>query len=265
MKKIICAILIAIVAINVGSTYAVQSNIKKIEIAVSKIDSLAKSAIADSVGSILSDTIMSAKQSKKQQDASLAYSDGFDDNDDDYIYSEDSIIAIVAITVPFAAIVLIVLICLIMGYARRKAKYKLIEKAIENGYELQEYLFTEKPTAGCVVQHSNATTNASATPIINPTDIARRNSSIKGGIALTGVGFGLCLFWLLCDAVPMAGLCSIILIIGVGKLVVVYLEGNHNVSQASAPQYPMQPQSPIMPPPVPENDKVNNNSSEKPE
>ncbi|MEG2673991.1 MAG: DUF6249 domain-containing protein [Muribaculaceae bacterium] len=236
MRKIICAIVIAVMTINVGFASPIQNRVKQI---VNRVDSVSKSEIVDSVNAILSDTVLSVKADKADSSSSSFTFYDSDDND-----SELSV-AIVAIVSPFIAIFLIVLICLVMGYMRRRAKYKLIEKAIENGYELPEYLFYDKVKA-----YSG-----------NPASVSYR-ATYDNAIKWIAVGVGTCLFFLFCDAMPMFGLCSIILIIGISKLQLAKLD-NKNRQQYSEPA---QPESPIVPPPIPEDEKkCDKNSCDNPQ
>ncbi|MGN0213274.1 MAG: hypothetical protein ACI4AH_00510 [Muribaculaceae bacterium] len=143
----------------------------------------------------------------------------------------------------FGSIVFIIFLCLTFFYLHRRAKYRMIEKAIENNYEL--------PSSVAGMYPSNFQQPASPQPIIinqpqqpeaNQAPYQQMNvpqgfaygrpignahtlpgqyniQGFKSGAIWAGVGICLMLFWGTCGADPLVALSAIPLIIGAIKLV----------------------------------------------
>ena len=143
--------------------------------------------------------------------------------------------------VVFGSIIFIVFLCLVFFYMHRRAKYRMIEKAIENDYEL--------PTSVAGMYPRNMQQPAAPQPIIvnqpqpgtnqmppfrrmeasqaysygrmggTPTLPGQYNvQGFKNGAIWAGIGLCLMLFWATVDAEPMVALSAIPVIIGAIKL-----------------------------------------------
>ncbi|MDD6140760.1 MAG: DUF6249 domain-containing protein, partial [Bacteroidales bacterium] len=87
---------------------------------------------------------------------------------------------------------------------KRKEKYRLIEKAIEKGVDIPESVFSEGKSKD---------KNESA-PI----------AQIRKAIVLISVGIAGIIFFIFCNSAEMAGLVSMVALIGIGNLIVGILE-----------------------------------------
>lgn len=195
MKKIIYAIVIALLGINLCYAYTQPS--KVVKNITDRIDSVNVSSIADSLNSILNDTIKLVSDVDKSQTAVAIDNAGVDimvRSEIDTTNAEMNMINISVIS-SFVFILLIIIVALVFGYMRRRAKYKVIEKAIENNYPLPEYLFNKKSE--------------------------EQWGSLKSGIVYVAVGLGLMIAF---DDAFMSGIFLIVLIIGIGKIVVHVLD-----------------------------------------
>lgn len=175
----------------------------------------------------------------------------------------------------FTAIFAIVFLGLLFMYLHRRAKYRVMERAIENNYPLSGTILGREPRQTVVVQQAQpsfATSPvANAVPDGQPTapeqalntDRLINVQAYKTPLTLIAVGLGGMLFFALADAMPMVGLCSILLFIGASKGVIAYLEQRNaaylqqqfRASQQQQPdspqqQQPARPESPQQQPPV---------------
>ena len=146
--------------------------------------------------------------------------------------------------VVFGSIIFIVFLCLVFFYMHRRARYRMIEKAIENDYEL--------PTSVAGMYPRNMQQPAAPQPIIvnqpqhqqpgaNPVPPFRQMEAsqaygygrmsgtptlpgqynvqgFKNGAIWAGIGLCLMLFWATVGAEPMVALSAIPVIIGAIKL-----------------------------------------------
>lgn len=173
-----------------------------------------------------------------------------------------------------AGIIFISFLAMLFYYLNRRRKYRMIEKAIESGYQLPPELL-----GGRAVQHQNIYVTAPAQPAQQtakpqtdgavPVGVPQgipvgqpltQWQTYRGGIVTSIVGFSLMLFFLAAGATPMVALMSIILFIGLAKVFFTYQEQRnittiyHNVTQQPqqqpqqpAPQQPVQPAQPAQP------------------
>ena len=155
-------------------------------------------------------------------------------------------------------IVFIVLLSLLFRYLNRRRKYMMVEKAIENNYPLPEYIFggvretvrtvyvgtplaaqppaPQQPTPppfpgdadGIAANPQPADAGmeqpaAPGQPAAVPPAVGRINwMALKGGFTLTAIGIGACLFFILAGGEEMAGACSILILLGLGKMWMAY-------------------------------------------
>ena len=122
-----------------------------------------------------------------------------------------SVEEILALMIPLAAIIMpFLLACAVVAIAfwhttkRRRMKYNMVEKAIENHYQLPEYVFHEQPK-----------------PI-------SKTATLGLACTIMAVGVGVTLFFIINGDMEVAALCSMIFLIGLGKLVVYLVERKNN-------------------------------------
>lgn len=191
MKKVIYTIIIALLGFNAGYAYAQPS--KVVKHITNRIDSVSVSSIADSLNSILNDTIKFVSEEGSNKFVDSVSGAGMDivlKSEVDTTRNEMNMINVSVIS-SFVFMLLIIVAALLFGYMRRRAKYKLIEKAIENNYPLPEYLFNKKSE--------------------------EQWGSLKSGIIYVAVGLGLMFAF---DDSFMSGVFLVVLIIGIGKIAV---------------------------------------------
>lgn len=211
------------VTISGDSTIVVESGDTTIIVGLSKI--------GNKLQALLDDTVFNGESEASTSESSLEYETMLAKERTARNQEESRVIRTVTATV-FMTIFLISLCGMIVYYKLRRSKYRVMEKAIENNYPLSDSLFTGVQSHTVYVQQSpdgTATTppqRISLSQGINPS--AYRNSFV-----LIAVGLGLSLFFLLADATPMAALCSILILLGIGKVVITYWEQKNYTSAAS--------------------------------
>jgi|GEM_PF-825779 len=163
-----------------------------------------------SVANSKTDTTMAVDSSDKHH-ASVKVSIGTDDLEDlkelqklDIVAGGDSnwdIVGLAAVVSPFLAAFSIVLIVLIFNHKNKKAKYALMEKAIEAGRDIPQSFFEEEKK------------NKVKTPL-------------QSALTLIGVGLGLSimLYFLNDETTKLAFIGAIPFFIGIGKLIAYILE-----------------------------------------
>ncbi len=124
------------------------------------------------------------------------------------VSKSENAVALTAVTfgtvIPFAAICVIIWLVFYYNSKKRKEKYRLIEKAIEKGVDIPESVFSEGKSKD---------KNESA-PI----------AQIRKAIVLISVGVAGIVFFAICGSPEMAGLVSMVALIGIGNLIVGILE-----------------------------------------
>lgn len=188
------------------SKEAIKEAIEK-KISGMKLDSLSTVQVKDSVvQSILNDTILKNKTADDKDYTFTFYTDS--DNP-----HTETIITALAIVTPFLAIVAIVIASLIVSYNKRKRRYQMIEKAIDKNYQIPEYLLSESGSAQGQMPKGKADGTSSYLPM--RWDGVRSGSIISavglGGLFAFGFGF-------------MGGVFSILIFIGIAKIVINVLE-----------------------------------------
>ena len=106
---------------------------------------------------------------------------------------------ILGVTVPFAAVCLILWLIFKFDSRNKKMKYQIVEKAIENGVELPKDFF-------------------------NSLDNKQKKNGFKTPVTLIAVGLALMAFFLYVGSLEVALLVSMVWLIGVGYLIVAILE-----------------------------------------
>lgn len=116
---------------------------------------------------------------------------------------EDIIIPLIAIVCPFIMVCVIIFIIASNATKRRQRKYEMVEKAIESGVEIPEYVFRETP------EKDNAKAG---------------KSTLNSAVILIAVGIAVTLFFTIKENYDVAALSSVILLLGIGKLIVYILD-----------------------------------------
>lgn len=116
---------------------------------------------------------------------------------------EDIIIPLIAIVCPFIMVCVIIFIIASNATKRRQRKYDMVEKAIENGVEIPEYVFREAPEKD---------------------DEKPAKSALNSAVILIAVGIAVTLFFTIKENYDVAALSSVILLLGIGKLIVYILD-----------------------------------------
>ena len=116
---------------------------------------------------------------------------------------EDIIIPVIAIVCPFIMVCVIIFIIASNATKRRQRKYDMVEKAIENGVEIPEYVFREAPEKD---------------------DEKPAKSALNSAVILIAVGIAVTLFFTIKENYDVAALSSVILLLGIGKLIVYILD-----------------------------------------
>ena len=172
-------------------------------------------------------TIKPSEPAKEVVDTTVAATDSIDDttlakNQAAYDFEKEQLelehrkkvsknknaIALTAVTfgtvIPFTAICVIIWLVCYYNSKKRKEKYRLIEKAIEKGVNIPESVFNEGKTKG----------KNESKPI----------AQIRKAIVLISVGIAGIIFFIICNSAEMAGLVSMVALIGIGNLIVGILE-----------------------------------------
>lgn len=122
-----------------------------------------------------------------------------------------SVEEILALMIPLAATIMpFLLACAVVAIAfwhttkRRRMKYDMVGKAIERNYQLPKYVFQEQPK-----------------PV-------SKTATLGSACTIMAVGVGVTLFFIINGDMEVAALCSMIFLIGLGKLVVYLVERKSN-------------------------------------
>ena len=123
----------------------------------------------------------------------------------------ESLIPLSAIIMPFLMVCVVVAITFWHTTKRRRMKYDMVEKAIERNYQLPEYVFYEQPK-----------------PV-------SQTATLRSACTIIAVGVGVTLFFIINGDMEVAALCSMIFLIGLGKLVVYLVERKNNNKKEENP------------------------------
>ncbi len=157
-----------------------------------------------------------------------------------------------------ATILLIVFISLVAYYyLRRRAKYRIIEKAIENGYTLPDSFYgnttviNQVPPMMPVPPVMPQQPNAPQQPFSNYEDVFARmrwHRGARSGFKMAVVALCLLTFALIIKEEIFAAIGFIFAIIAAAKLAIAYFD-TRVPATPRAPQQPNAPQQPVTPPP----------------
>ena len=199
-------------------------------------------AIVEAIKSSLNDTVIS--------NVAAVADDGENDNADNYerqryydyrqrVNTQQTELVITCVV--FGSIIFIVFLCLVFFYMHRRAKYRMIEKAIENDYELPTSVAgmyprnMQQPAAPQPIIVNQPQPGANQMPPFRRMEASQAYSygrmggiptlpgqynvqGFKNGAIWAGIGLCLMLFWATVGAEPMVALSAIPVIIGAIKL-----------------------------------------------
>lgn len=157
--------------------------------------------------------------------------------------------AIIITAIVFGSILLVIVACLLIYYMNRRNRLKVVERAIDNNYQLPDSFYTGKQgSTGYVADENTAAHETASAPAAAPTRVQQVLScmserEMRQGINLSIVGLGLVLFFSLMGLEVLAALMVIPLLIGLSRLVVPYLM-RRRMSTPPPPQQPAAGQEP---------------------
>lgn len=194
MKKTIFLALAMLLATATGFAAGTE-NADSIAIA----DSIARvEQMNEQIRSIVSEEVSNAIQSIQNNGGNAG---GFAATIFDGI--ENVLIPVVGIASPFIMVCIIIYVIASNATKRRQRKYEMVEKAIESGVEIPEYVFRETP------EKDNAKAG---------------KSTLNSAVILIAVGIAVTLFFTIKENYDVAALSSVILLLGIGKLIVYILD-----------------------------------------
>ena len=270
MKRVIFPIVIALSAVFMAPVAAENANVQMrgdslvvvdggdtITVAVSGLKQLV-GKISDKMGDTLVDKSGMAAGAIDESDVAnendLAMEQIYAKRENEQNNFVTSVTAIV-----FGTILLIVLFSLIAYYMRRRAKYRIIEKAIENGYELPDSFYEQSacnrppvmPEHPVMPNQPNVPQQPVA-PVAYNDDLFYRlrwHRGARSGMKLSV--FGLCsvVFGMVINEKFFAAIGLALLLIGAAKIALGYFDVRVPVypKQPTQPQQPMQPNVPQQP------------------
>lgn len=235
--------------------------------------------LAERITSMLDDTVLNLADDDRSELASSAMSE--EEQITERIEAQNKLHKQMADTVShivstvMTGLTFIAIFSLLFYYLHRRRKYKMVEKAIENNYQLPSYIF------GASHEVPQATYSPTPPPINAATDVPQLHidaaqpprftaqstqpvadridwHQMKGGFSLAVTGFALMLFFAVVGATPLACIFIILLMMGLGKMWLNYQDqknaindyhhrqawyGNPQPQQPQQPQ-PQQPQQP---------------------
>mgnify|MGYP001105757701 CR=1 FL=1 len=180
--------------------------------------------IANKVLSRLNDTVISSSDG--------TYADnGIVTRPKDSIGTSISMMAITITAISLGAILLIVIACLLFFYMHRRRKYMMIEKAIENNYQLPNWALNEgnrpAPTIPATEDGTQQPQQISAQ--------AWNDYEMRKGAKLAIISFGIMLFFLFLGIKFLAAIALIPFLLGVAKIVFAYMNNKNKNWQRPRP------------------------------
>ncbi len=236
---------------NAKSQVTTQGDTTTVVVGADTVRLVGGKAIENVIKSKLNDTIYDGESEEQQDDSEITAASNRYDSYDEYriakIDSENQLIKLTVFAV-FTAFVLIVFIVALFAYLQRRAKYRMIEKAIDKNYKLPAEFTTIKQP----VMRQPAYTNPWDTPTptgMKPQSATQAGAPIynwrafKKSIIVIIVGLVLVLFFLSIHAFGMAFLCSGILLYGLAQAFFIYQDQRNTTPYHTVPpQVPSQPQ-----------------------
>ena len=286
MKKVILSIVIAVVSL-LSSFSANADNASLQMMGDSMVVVNGKDTVTNTMGKLkefatkinnrLDDTIVD--NAIDAADAAIAVTDAaLDDSTDKneialaQIHKQNAdhekIFIATVTAIVFGTIFLIVLISLIVYYMRRRAKYRIVEKAIENGYPLPDSFYGNRPVVPQPIMmpqqpfapQQPVTPQQPNAPQQPNFDLSscdaiysrlRWHRGARSGFKLGIIGLAFLIFAVMIKEEFFAAVGFIFLLIGAAKLAIAYFDTRVPAvpQQPVTPQAPATPQQPVTPPP----------------
>ena len=286
MKKVILSIVIAVVSL-LSSFSANADNASLQMMGDSMVVVNGKDTVTNTMGKLkefatkinnrLDDTIVD--NAIDAADAAIAVTDAaLDDSTDKneialaQIHKQNAdhekIFIATVTAIVFGTIFLIVLISLIVYYMRRRAKYRIVEKAIENGYPLPDSFYGNRPVMPQPIMmpqqpfapQQPVTPQQPNAPQQPNFDLSscdaiysrlRWHRGARSGFKLGIIGLAFLIFAVMIKEEFFAAVGFIFLLIGAAKLAIAYFDTRVPAvpQQPVTPQAPATPQQPVTPPP----------------
>ena len=288
MKKVILSIVIAVVSLlssfsanadnaslqMMGDSMVVVNGKDTVTITMGKLKEFAAK-----INNRLDDTIVD--NAIDAADAAIAVTDAaLDDSTDKneialaQIHKQNAdhekIFIATVTAIVFGTIFLIVLISLIVYYMRRRAKYRIVEKAIENGYPLPDSFYGNRPVMPQPIMMPQQP-NAPQQPNFDLSSCdaiysrLRWHRGARSGFKLGIIGLAFLIFACMISEEFFAAVGFIFLLIGAAKLAIAYFDTRVPAvpHQPVTPQAPATPQQPVTPPPFNDERASSTNDEDK--
>ena len=288
MKKVILSIVIAVVSLlssfsanadnaslqMMGDSMVVVNGKDTVTITMGKLKEF-----ATKINNRLDDTIVD--NAIDAADAAIAVTDAaLDDSTDKneialaQIHKQNAdhekIFIATVTAIVFGTIFLIVLISLIVYYMRRRAKYRIVEKAIENGYPLPDSFYGNRPVMPQPIMMPQQP-NAPQQPNFDLSSCdaiysrLRWHRGARSGFKLGIIGLAFLIFAVMIKEEFFAAVGFIFLLIGAAKLAIAYFDTRVPAApqQPVTPQAPATPQQPVTPPPFNDERASSTNDEDK--
>ena len=300
MKKVILSIVIAVVSLlssfsanadnaslqMMGDSMVVVNGKDTVTITMGKLKEFAAK-----INNRLDDTIVD--NAIATADAAIAVTDAaLDDSTDKneialaQIHKQNAdhekIFIATVTAIVFGTIFLIVLISLIVYYMRRRAKYRIVEKAIENGYPLPDSFYGNRPVMPQPIMmpqqpfapQQPVTPQQPNAPQQPNFDLSscdaiysrlRWHRGARSGFKLGIIGLAFLIFAFMIQEEFFAAVGFIFLLIGAAKLAIAYFDTRVPAvpQQPVTPQAPATPQQPVTPPPFNDERASSTNDEDK--
>lgn len=158
-------------------------------------------------------------------------------------YDRDELLCVIGVVLVLSMLVLIIAMsCIVAAYKNRRNRYHMIEKAIENNYQLPDRevvsVMYQQPMTAQPTQNGMPAQSLGFNGI-------NWNLFYRSFIIII-VGFALVLFFALAGAEQMAALASIVLFVGLGKAFIIYQNQRGSIASGRM-QAPQQQDAPSTP------------------
>lgn len=201
-------------------------------------DKVVKEAISEAISDAINDTVWN--------DTDTAVERNYRENErnDQAVAMRWADVAQEATVLLLTSVVVVVFLCLLFYFLHRKAKYRVMEKAIEKGYPLPPSLggfMPQKPVShvssdawrGVAAQPQQRSTQPQSMqspagndpmPLQPPLFYRTNYRAYKSSISLICVGVSLALFFAFANAIPLVWLMLLISFLGIGKALIIHKE-----------------------------------------
>lgn len=294
MKKVILSIVIAVVSLlssfsanadnaslqMMGDSMVVVNGKDTVTITMGKLKEFAAKINNRLDDTIVDNAIATADAAIAVTDAAL--DDSYDKNEIALAQihkqnaDHEKIFIATVTAIVFGTIFLIVLISLIVYYMRRRAKYRIVEKAIENGYPLPDSFYGNRPVMPqpIMMPQQPFAPQQPANQQQPNFDLSscdaiysrlRWHRGARSGFKLGIIGLAFLIFAVMIKEEFFAAVGFIFLLIGAAKLAIAYFDTRVPAvpQQPVTPQAPATPQQPVTPPPFNDERASSTNDEDK--